>query len=106
LIFGQDITFGQAFDIYNNEINKNQDIVEDSNCIAPGIDNFDFYFYSIKGMRRKYDIFPLKKIQFEDTEFYAPNNPHEYLKTIYNNYNRIPSIINTTIHRADLDENF
>lgn len=104
-IVGKDITFGQAFAIYNQEINKNQDIVKDSNCIAPGIDNFDFYYYSIKGIRRKSDIFPLKKIKFENTEFYSPNNPHEYLKTIYNNYNKIPFMLNNCRHRVDLDNN-
>lgn len=31
-------------------------------------------------------IFPLKKIQFEDGEFYAPNNPHEYLKIYFGDY--------------------
>ena len=31
-------------------------------------------------------IFPLKKIPFEDGEFYAPNNPHEYLKIYFGDY--------------------
>lgn len=104
-IFSKEITFGQVFDIYNNEINQNENIVQESNCIAPGIDNFDFYYYSIKGIRRKDDIFPLKKIKFENVEFYAPNNTHEYLKTIYSNYNKIPTILNNCRHRSDLDNN-
>lgn len=82
--------FKDRFDFYEKEISKNETIVEDSNTIAPGIDNYDFYYYSIKGARRKSDIFPLIKLSFEDTEFYAPNNSHEYLKTIYSFYNKIP----------------
>ena len=35
-------------------------------------------------------IFPLKKIQFEDKEFFAPNNPDSVLKSIYGNYMSIP----------------
>jgi len=82
--------FEKRFEFYKKESSKNEDIVEESNTIAPGIDNYDFYYYSIKGIRRKSDIFPLIKLSFEDTEFYAPNNSHEYLKTIYNFYNKIP----------------
>ena len=44
----------------------------------------------MKGIRRKSDIFPLKKIQFEDILLWAPNNSHEYLKSIFNNYMKIP----------------
>lgn len=91
--------FKDRFKFYEEEIAKNKDIVEESNTIQAGIDNYDFYYYSMKGIRRKSDIFPLKKIQFEDTEFYAPNNPHEYLKTIYNNYEKLPIDIKVTNHR-------
>ena len=64
--------------------------VKESDSVSVGLENYDFWNYSIKGLRRKNDIFPLKKLTFEDTEFYAPNNPHEYLKTIYSYYNKLP----------------
>lgn len=83
-------TLGDVFDFFEEEINKNIDIVEDSDVIQSGIDNYDFYHYSMKGIRRKCDIFPLKKMKFEDTEFYAPNNPHICLKTLYKFYNKMP----------------
>ncbi|MCR5264971.1 MAG: LicD family protein [Cyanobacteria bacterium RUI128] len=92
-------TFGEKFEFYNREIEKNEDIVKESNSIQAGIDNFDFYFYTMKGIRRKSDIFPLKKMQFEDTEFYAPNNPDEYLKTIYNFYKKIPVDVSFAKHQ-------
>lgn len=93
-------TFGEIFEFFNDEINKNEDIVKKSNTIAPGIDNFDFYYYSIKGIRRPEDIFPLQKIQFEDTEFWAPRDTNQYLKTIYNFYYQIPKKINFRNHHS------
>ena len=36
------------------------------------------------------DIFPLKKIPFEDKEFYAPNCPDKVLSRIYGNYMVLP----------------
>jgi len=40
---------------------------------------------------RKEDLFPLKKIQFENYDFYIPNKPEEYLKSLYgNNFMQLP----------------
>lgn len=89
---------GEIFNFFKEEINKNLDIVKDSNVIHAGIDNYDFYYYSIKGIRRKEDIFPLQKLQFEDTLFYAPNNPHNCLKTLYKFYNKMPDNIEIAKH--------
>ncbi len=85
--------YRDRFNFYKEEISENKNIVEDSNTISVGIDNHDFYYYDVHGIKRKSDIFPLRKMKFEDTEFYAPNNPHEYLKTIYNNYKNLPNNI-------------
>ena len=92
-------TFGEKFAFFKAEIEKNKNIVEESNTIQAGIDNFDFYNYTMKGIRRKTDIFPLKKMQFEDTEFWAPNNPDEYLKTLYNFYRNIPLNVSFAKHK-------
>ena len=83
-------TFCEVMEFRKNELKTNNLTVPDSNNIQARLDNYDFIFYTMKGMRRKADIFPLKKLAFEDTEFWAPNNPHEYLKTLFDNYNRIP----------------
>lgn len=37
------------------------------------------------------DIFPLKKIPFENKCFLAPNDPEKVLKSIYNDYMKIPN---------------
>lgn len=92
-------TFGEKFKFFEKELAKGENIVKESNTIQAGIDNYDFYKYTMKGIRRKMDIFPLKKMVFEDTEFYAPNNPDEYLKTLYNFYKKIPTNVSFAKHK-------
>ena len=58
----------------------------------------------MKGIRRPSDIFPLRKLKFEDTEFYAPNNPHEYLKTLYGNYKKLPLDIKIAKHTLNFSD--
>jgi hypothetical protein len=40
------------------------------------------------------DLFPLKKIKFENVEIYTPNNAHEILKTQFGDYTKIPGVDN------------
>lgn len=47
---------------------------------------FHLYFW------KETEIFPLKKIKFEDTYFQAPNNLHVYLKKLYYSYQELPPI--------------
>ena len=37
------------------------------------------------------DVMPLKKIKFEDTEFYAPSDSAAILKAFYGDYMKLPS---------------
>lgn len=92
-------SFGEKFKIYEEELNNKTETVEDSNTIAVGVDHFAFQNYSIKGVRRKSDIFPLIKMKFEDTEFWAPNNSDEYLKTQYSFYRKIPADADVAKHQ-------
>jgi len=47
----------------------------------------------------KDEVFPLKKIEFEGLEFYAPKNPQHYLKSIYSfDFMELPPIDKRTIH--------
>jgi lipopolysaccharide cholinephosphotransferase len=98
-----DIPFREIFELYEKEKNQNTMVVQDSDTIAPGIDNNAFYWYDIYGVKRKSDIFPLQKMKFEDTEFYAPNNPHEYLRQMYKNYNKLPVTIPLNRHKMNTD---
>lgn len=83
-------TYKDFFKIYEEELNKNINIVNESNILQPGIDNNGFTNLTRKDTVRKSDIFPLHKVQFEDWEFYAPNNENVYLRSLYNNYNKMP----------------
>lgn len=83
-------TYKEIFEIYDEEINKKTDIVDKSDVLQPGIDNSGFLNIGRKEIVRYNDIFPLQTVQFEDWEFYAPNNYHVYLKSLYNFYNEIP----------------
>ena len=95
--------FGEAYKFFDEEIKKEKDIVKNSETMFAGIDNFDFYHdYMLNGIRRKSDIYPLVKIKFEDTYFWAPKNSHEYLKSIFNNYNKIPLTIPFNKHQSKI----
>ena len=58
--------------------------------------------YSLYKIFYKYDdIFPLKKIKFEDTEFYAPNNSIVFLENIFGkNWNKLPLDVGYSHHRV------
>ena len=86
----ENIAFNKIFEYQEKKLKELTDAVPESNTIQVGIDNYDCYLYKIKGIRRKDDIFPLQKIKFEDTEFWAPHNADAYLKTIYNFYKKLP----------------
>ena len=43
-------------------------------------------------------MLPLKKIKFENTEFYAPNNPSEYIVYECPNYMEFPTDIGFSHH--------
>lgn len=49
-----------------------------------------YYFVTILPLAEIKDIFPLKKYQFEDTEFWGPNNADALLNTSYGDYMQIP----------------
>lgn len=52
--------------------------------------------------RSEKDIFPLKRILFEDSYFNVPNSTHDYLKKLYGDYMRLPSLDDIIIHSSDV----
>ncbi len=82
--------YKELFEVFDNEIHNSENVVEKSDVLQPGIDNAGFLSLKRKDIVRYSDVFPLKKMKFEDWEFYVPNNPHVYLKSLYNYYNKIP----------------
>lgn len=77
------------------ERNRNSNIVDSSNKIAFAIDNIGFYtpFMNRVGWWDKNYIYPLKRMKFENTEFYAPNNHKKILEYIYGDWENLPNII-------------
>lgn len=82
-------SYKDIFAFYEEEF-KSGNVVEKSDVIAPGIDNHGFCCLKRRDIVRQNDIYPLKQLKFEDWEFWAPNNSHVYLKSLYNFYNKIP----------------
>lgn len=53
--------------------------------------------------RNIHDIFPLKKIPFENTMVYAPGNADSYLAGIYGDYMRLPDIESIHPHYSKVE---
>jgi len=77
----------KEFKFVQKNIKENGNIVEYSSKIFYGMDNLDS---QKNDYRNKYtdfmnasDFFPLKRMQFEDTEFWAPNNHIKILKEYF-----------------------
>ena len=45
------------------------------------------------GFWNKDDVFPLKRMKFEETEFWAPNNHIKILEYIYGDWESLPNKI-------------
>ena len=74
-------------DLTHNFILENNSKNTDTPSIFMGID----FPHSHKNKVFNWDeIFPLRKIKFENTELFAPNNPHEVLKREFGDYMKIP----------------
>lgn len=62
-------------------------------------------FYLKKSSRLVYkDVFPLRKMKFEDAEFYVMNNPIKYLNRRYGkNWHKVPAIKTRKPHEGLVD---
>ena len=84
-----------------SEIKNNSNIVEKSNTISYGLDNPGSYIPSQRtGWWTHDDFFPLKKMQFENTEFFAPNNHIKILDYWCKNWREFPNDL-TPPHQAE-----
>ena len=105
--------WNDRMDFIKNEKSKNHYFVKKSNNIFYGIDNLDLYKYCkrlkfnkivYKNWIKYEDIYPLKKMQFENVEFYAPNNHLKYLSYRYPNWENCPNDIGYSHHRALIEK--
>ena len=102
--------YEKELDFLQNEKEKNINIVEKSNNIYAGIDNLLSYAHGGPQNSQEFlhydDIYPLKKIKFEDTELWSPNNPEIVTENQYGkNWMTLPSDAGVMTHR-ELINNF
>ncbi len=81
------------------QIASNEKVVKDSNKIYFGFDSLEAYNRKFNTTFIKKDIlFPLKKVTFENTQFYVPNKPEEYLAFEFKNYMDFPNDFGISTH--------
>ena len=85
-----------------NEIKNNPNIVNSSNKVYYGIDSSDIKPHHSYFLNKEI-IFPLKKIKFEDTEFYIPNQVENFMKFECPNWRDFPKDIGFSHHNYGRD---
>lgn len=88
------------------ERKNNANIVEyETDIFFPGIDNHIGFGRTkrTKAWLYKNDVFPLQKIKYENTYFYAPNNIENYLGYDYPDYMNYPKKIEINPHEKYKD---
>lgn len=80
----------KAFELVSKEYSDNSYLVNDSNSITYSIESDQFFWCRFKNIVTKDIVYPLKKMKFEDTEFYAPNDPERFLNSIYHYFKKMP----------------
>ena len=87
------LNYKEKYQYIRNKIDNNNNITLVSNKIFFGFDSLDSYLFPINQFMTKNTIFPLRKILFENMEFFAPNNMEEYISNQYPNWNQLPNDI-------------
>ena len=89
------------FDFTRNERKTCKYVTDKSNTIFWGIDSRVIYdtvlhYRKARGFFNYNDFFPLKKMQYEDTEFWAPNNHEKVLSELFgDNWIELPNSVLT-----------
>lgn len=91
----------------NYEIMNSNMFVTKSNKIYYGLENHGFYHFVCKEFRYIDELMPYKRMAFEDTEFYAPNDSHAWMRKQYGDeYMNIPNTIVVGEHFNILNKYF
>lgn len=86
-------TWGEKLNYFKKELSNEKVYVKESSMTVVGWENINFLSYNRLVPAKKADVFPAKKIEFEDYYFYTLQNPESYLKTFYGDYMHIPNRI-------------
>lgn len=92
--------FDEHFSIYHKELNNKDIFTKKSNLTACGWGHYDFLFLQFLCVMTTDDIFPLKRIEFENMHFYCVNNIDKYLTAHYKDYLHIPTNVAIAHHIA------
>ncbi len=92
--------YAKEVDFLQAEIKNNPNIVKHSNKIMYGIDSDPSYTSAMQKGEWLYesDLYPLKKLPFEDTEFWVPNNYTKFLEHRYGNWEELPDNLEFSKH--------
>lgn len=77
----------EAFEALKVEIIGKNVLLEDAKYIYTGAEAIP---YKLPNVFERNDVFPLGRIVFENSEFYAPNHTEKYLSLIYKDYLSFP----------------
>ena len=103
-LFKKGCSWEEEFEIFKKELSNEKIYSKDGSNTARGWGNIGFYRAYRSLYLSKNDLFPLKRIKFEDTEFYAPKNPDALLNKTFKNYHNIPAIISFGMHIKILNQ--
>ncbi len=83
-------------------IERNAPRLKEDYCLMPG---YDLYWFKTN-VFKKDDVYPLKRIEFADTTFWAPNNPDGILTTMFGDYMTLPPVEEREAHAISLIVNY
>lgn len=86
------------FNLFEQELKNKKIYVNDSSLTVKSWGSYGFTHYEKTVPIKKEDIFPFKKILFEDYEFHTIQNPENYFKTMYGDWEHLPIFFDIGLH--------
>lgn len=83
--------YEEKINLYKSKMQNNPNFVDFSSKIYYGLDSIGSYIINPVEFMTQDMIFPLKKMKFEDSEFYVPNDSKAYIEIQYKNFMNFPS---------------
>lgn len=82
------------FEMFDNEYLKKNMKTKNKESLLVDYAFGDNYVKNRREYKKYLDIFPIKDIDFAGLTVKCPNNPHNYLKTLYGEYQHLPAVEN------------
>lgn len=84
------VTFKEYFDFFDSQIKNKNVYADDGEVTVKCWGSYGFVRFKKIVPIKKEDIYPIKRINFEDFSFYTISKPEEYFKTFFGDYMNIP----------------